>query len=80
MTKQEADYLKPALENKVSSVGDRCFFIAESLEDLTDMLNRLKGLYDNYGELRNMVDYHCSVLGSLNPFRDSVRQSVGSER
>ena len=72
LTKDEFNYLLPVLKNKLRQSGDRCYFIANNIEDLTDMLNRLKGYYDNYDELKNMVGYNCSKNGSLNPFRESI--------
>jgi hypothetical protein len=72
LTKDEFNYLLPALRNKLNQSDDRCYFIANDIDDLTDMLNRLKGHYDNYDELKNMVSYHCSKNGSLNPFRESM--------
>lgn len=72
LTKDEFNYLFPVLKNKLHQSGDRCYFISNNIDDLTDMLNRLKGHYDNYDELKNMVGYHCSKNGSLNPFRESM--------
>jgi len=72
LTKDEFNYLLPVLRSKLLQSGDRCYFISNNIDDLTDMLNRLKGLYDNYDDLENMVDYKCSVNGSLNPFRTSI--------
>ena len=72
LTKDEFNYLLPVLKSKLWESGDRCYFISNNIDDLTDMLNRLKGHYDNYDELKNMVDYNCSKNGSLNPFRESM--------
>jgi hypothetical protein len=72
LTKDEFNYLLPVLRNKLLQSGDRCYFISNNIDDLTDMLNRLKGLYDNYDDLKNMVDYRCSISRSLNPFRTSI--------
>lgn len=72
LTKEEFYYLLPVLKNKLTQSGDRYYFISNNIEDLTDMLNRLKGLYNNYDELKNMVDYKCSMQGSLQPFRKSM--------
>ena len=72
LTKDEFNYLLPVLRSKLLQSGDRCYFISNNIDDLTDMLNRLKGLYDNYDDLKNMVDYKCFVNGSLNPFRTSI--------
>jgi hypothetical protein len=70
--KDEFNYLLPVLKRKLHESGDRCYFISDNIEDLTDILNRLKGLYNYYDELQNMVAYKCSKDGSLNPFRESV--------
>lgn len=75
LTKKEFDYLLPVLRNKLLQSKDQYYFISNNIDDLTDMLNRLKGLYDNYDELKNMVDYYCSKNGNLNPFRESMRLS-----
>lgn len=72
LTKNEFNYLLPVLKNKLRQSGDICYFIANNIEDLTNMLNRLKGYYDNYDELKNMVSYNCSKNGNLNPFRESM--------
>ncbi len=72
LTKEEFNYLLPVLKNRLLVSGDRYYFTSNNIDDLTDMLNRLKGLYDNYNDLANMVDYKCSVNGSLNPFRTSI--------
>ena len=72
LTKDEFNYLLPVLKSKMWESGDRCYFISNNIDDLTDMLNRLKGHYDNYDELKNIVDYNCSKNGSLNPFRESM--------
>ena len=72
LTKEEFNYLLPVLRSKMLQYPDRWYFIADGTEDFTDMLNRLKGLYDNYNDLKNMVEYKCFMAGSLNPFRDSV--------
>jgi len=72
LTIEEFNYLLPVLKNKLLQSGDRCYFIANNIDDLTDMLNRLKGVYDNYDELKNMVAYKCSTEGSLKTFRESV--------
>ena len=73
LTKDEFNYLLPVLKKKLLQSGDRCYFIADNIEDLTDILNRLKGLYDNYDELKNMVAYKCSIEGSLSHFRNSFK-------
>ncbi len=72
LRKDEFNYLLPVLKNKLLQSGDRYYVITYNIDDLTDMLNRLKGHYDNYDELKNMVVYQCSIKGSLNPFRESI--------
>ena len=52
LTKDEFNYLLPVLRNKLLVLGDRYYFNSNNIDDLTDMLNRLKGLYDNYDELK----------------------------
>ena len=76
LTKGEFNYLLPVLKSKLHRSGNRCYFIANNIEDLTDMLNRLKGHYDNYNALKNMVVYYCLKNGSLNPFRESMNKQV----
>ncbi len=72
LTKDEFNYLLPAIRHKLNQSGDRYCFIANNIDDLTDMLNRLKGYYNNFDEIKNMVDYRCSISRSLNPFRTSI--------
>ncbi len=72
LTKDEFNYLLPVLRKKLLQRVDRCYFIADNINDLTDMLNRLKGLYGYYEELKNMVVYKCSKEGSLNCFRENL--------
>lgn len=76
LTKEEFNYLLPVLKNKLHQSGSNYYFIANNIEDLSDMLNRLKGHYDNYDELKNMVEYHCAKSGSLNPFRKSIGAAI----
>ena len=72
LIKEEFNYLLPVLRKKLYMSGDRFYFTANNIDDLTDMLNRLKGLYNNYDDLKNMIAYKCSKEGSLNPFRISL--------
>lgn len=72
LTKEEFNYLLPILRNKLHQLSDICYFIADNIDDLTDMLNRLKGYYDNYDELNNMVSYYCLKDGNINPFRIKI--------
>lgn len=72
ITEKEFNYLLPVLRRKMSQTGDRFSIIADNIDDLTDILNRLKGLYDYYNDLHSMTAYYCSKIGSLNYFRDLV--------
>ena len=74
LTKDEFNYLLPVLKKKLHQSGDKYYFVADDTEDLRDMLNRLKGYYDNYDELKKMVVYNCTKNGSLKPFRESIGQ------
>ena len=71
LRKDEFNYLLPVLKNKLSTIGDRCFFVGTS-DDLDDMLNRLKGLYDYYNDLNNMIYYKCFKEGRLISFRNEL--------
>ena len=73
LTEGEFNYLLPVLRSKLHHSGDKYYFIADNIEDLTDMLNRLKGHYNNYDDIEGMVDYHCMKEGNLNPFRMAIR-------
>jgi hypothetical protein len=75
LIKEEFNYLLPVLRNKLFNRGDRYYFNGSS-DDLTDMLNRLKGLYDNYDDLKNMISYKCFIECSINPFRSSINVEV----
>ena len=75
LTKEEFDYLLPVLRKKLFNRGDRYYFNGSS-DDLEEMLNRLKGLYDNYDELKNMISYKCFIQCSINPFRSSINVDV----
>lgn len=72
LLKEEFNYLLPILINKLHTSVDRFYFISNNIDDLTDMLNRLKGYYDNYDDLNSMVVYNCSKNTTLNPFRESI--------
>lgn len=75
LTKEEFNYLLAVLRSKLFNRGDRYYFNGSS-DDLTDMLNRLKGLYNNYDDLKNMVSYKCFIQCSINPFRSSINVDV----
>jgi len=72
LTQKEYNYLLPAVRNKLLVSNNKYFLITSNTEDLTDLLNRLKCLYDNYDELKNMVVYKCSISQNLDVFRDSM--------
>lgn len=75
LRKEEYNYLLPVLKTKMFESGDRRYFTG-SFEDLEDMLNRLKGLYDNYDELGSMVAYNCSKEGSIASFREKMKKQT----
>lgn len=75
LIKEEFNYLLPVLRNKLFNRGNRYYFNGSS-DDLTDMLNRLKGLYGNYDDLKNMISYKCFIECSINPFRSSINVEV----
>ena len=69
LTKEEYNYLLPVLKEKLLVSSNKHKFIGNS-EELEDMINRLKGLYNYYEELHSKVLYKCFCYGSLKPFRD----------
>ena len=71
LTAAEFNYLLPVLRSKMLTRGDDHYF-AGSSEDLEDMLNRLKGLYDHYDNLNSMTVYKCTIECSLLPFRTEL--------
>jgi hypothetical protein len=71
LIKNEYNYLLPVLRNKLSYSNGKYYFVGSS-DDLSDMLDRLKGLYDNYDELNRMITYECFKDGSLNQFRSKM--------
>jgi hypothetical protein len=58
---------------KMCCSGERFYVISLNIEDLTDILSRLKGFYDNYEDLGDMVAYKCSKFGNIEVFRDSMQ-------
>lgn len=68
LKKEEYNYLLPVLRKKINNNNDRYYFTG-NYEDLYDMLDRLKGLYNYYDELKSFVVYKCSKNGSLIDFR-----------
>lgn len=75
LTKYEFNYLLAVLKSKLLTRYEEFYFVGSS-DDLEDMLNRLKGLYDNYDDLKNMISYKCFMERSLNPFRSSINVDV----
>jgi len=72
LTQSEFNYLLPILRNDLLESNNKYYFIAYNIDHLIDMLNRLKGLYDNYNDLKNMIAYNCSKKGNLELFRESI--------
>ena len=72
LTKEEYNYLLPVLRKKLLSSNEKHYFVGSS-DDLDDMLDRLKGLYNNYDERGSMISYRCFEKGSLNPFRNELK-------
>jgi hypothetical protein len=75
LTKDEFNYLLAVLKSKLLTRCEEFYFVGSS-DDLEDMLSRLKGLYDNYDDLKNMISYRCFIERSLNPFRSSINVEV----
>lgn len=68
LTKEEYNYLLPVY--KVAQSGEYRYVVADDIEDLTDILNSLKGAYTNWCEIPAMVVYNCSISRSIEPFRE----------
>lgn len=76
LTKEEYNYLLPAIKNKLVYFGDiNKYALIVDFDDLDDTLNRLKGLYDYFEELPYMISYKCSKNRSLDLFRDFLTAS-----
>lgn len=71
LTTDEYNYLLPVLRNKLNNTNDNYYFCGDG-DDLDDMLSRLKGLYDYFGDYDAIINYKCSKYVSLEPFRDMV--------
>lgn len=73
LTKEEYNYLLPVLKNKLLYISEieRYFFCGDA-DDLDDMLSRLKGLYNYFGDYNNMINYRCFKYGNLEPFVDEM--------
>jgi hypothetical protein len=76
LTEGEFNYLLPVLNKRLHQSSLGFWFIANDVLDLEDMLNRLKGYYDKYDELENMVSYRCYKDKSLIHFRESIGASA----
>jgi hypothetical protein len=72
LTKEEYYYLFPAIGKKLLHTNGRYYFIDLS-DGLGDMLDRLKGLYDNYDEFNRIIVYKCFKASSIEPFREIMR-------
>jgi hypothetical protein len=72
LTEKEFNYLLPAIKKNLLYTNETHYFVG-SAEDLDDMLNRLKGLYDFYDSIKKMVNYQCFTDGSLEPFRKFLK-------
>jgi DNA-directed RNA polymerase subunit RPC12/RpoP len=72
LTKEEYNYLLPALGRKMNTRNDRYCIIASSTDGLEDILNRLKGLQDNYNEdpISTAIIFECFKAGSIEAFRE----------
>ena len=71
LTFEEYNYLLPVLRCKLHISGDTRYFIGSS-DELGDMLDRLKGLYNCYDLIDPMVCYYCFINGSIKTFRDKM--------
>ena len=71
LTVNEYNYLLAVMREKLVNSNNRYYFIGNS-EDLDDMLDRLKGLYDYHKELLAMNKYKCFKYGNLVEFRKEV--------
>ena len=71
LTKDEYNYLLPVLRKKLlyQIEIDRHCFCGDG-DELEDMLNRLKGLYDYFDDYNAIINYRCFESGSLEPFRN----------
>jgi len=73
LKESEFNYLLSPLVHLVSYQNGKYYFIDRG-NDLDDMLNRLKGLYNYYDELGSMIVYKCSFNGNLNEFRNFLNK------
>lgn len=71
LTKPEYNYLLPVLTTKLLIRGENHYFV-DSSDGLSDMLDRLKGLYDYYSPIPASVVYKCFKNSSIAPFRELI--------
>lgn len=69
LTKHEYNYLKPAIPKLVNEMSGR-YYLTCDLDDLSDSLDRLKGMYDNWDEIPNKIVKNCYATKSITPFRE----------
>lgn len=71
LTKEEYNYLLPVLKDKLLYKGktDKYYFCGD-LDDLKDMLSRLKGLYGCFSDYNAIINYKCFKDDNLEPFRN----------
>lgn len=71
LTRDEYNYLLPVLRKKLVNSNDNYFFVGDS-DELNDMLSRLKGLYNYFGECNPTIQYKCFKYSSLESFREFI--------
>ena len=76
LTKDEYNYLLPVLRKNLSNSNDNYYFCGDT-DELYDMLNRLKGLYNYFDSYNGIIDYNCAKSCSLEPFRNKMKVLVG---
>lgn len=74
LTKKEYEYLLPVYKKNLTDMNGRYYF-TDLANELSDVLNRLKGLYDNYNEkqVSHRIVQKCFKMNSIEPFRESMR-------
>ena len=77
LKEEEFNYLisVPSMRKHLGMNGNSFYFVG-NYEDLSDMLDRLKGFYNYYNEIKRMSVYRCSVDRSLEDFRKEVKQTA----
>lgn len=73
LTKSEYNYLLPVVRDKLlyRAATDKYYLIVDT-DDISDALNRLKGLYNFYDKLPDILLYRCFKDCSLDEFRKYV--------